>query len=108
MKTAAVLALLISVEAAAQEMPRFDVEKACDEMARISGPRSEFLYNGCFNQEQTAYNALKPVWGGLPAAVRATCEEMTRLAGQTYFLLKGCVDQEMSAREANKDREFKF
>lgn len=82
-------------------------ERHCDEVAAFGGVRSETLYGGCINMEQSAYNTLKPLWSNLPPNIRQHCNEVARFGGSgSYSLLEGCVQMELNAR--NSEKEFKF
>lgn len=45
------MAASVVTSAASQELPRFDVERHCDEVASFSGPPSETIRKGCFDME---------------------------------------------------------
>lgn len=108
MRTLTILALMaLTLPASAQQVPRFDVEASCRNMAEMAG-NSEFMYGACFDQEQGAYNSLKPMWARLPGTMRSNCKDMAQMAGGTYFMLKACVDQELDAMRANQGRDFQF
>jgi hypothetical protein len=65
------------------------------------------ILSGCERQEQQAYDRLKPLWRGLPEAMRSYCDGIARFGGGgSYMLLDGCVRQEQSA--GRDVEQFKF
>ena len=52
------ITVLSSFSAAAQGLPRYDVEAHCDQVASFGGNPSEMIRQGCFQQEQAAYDKL--------------------------------------------------
>jgi hypothetical protein len=102
-----VLALLVATPAAAQSIPHYAVESWCNKVARSGGAKSEMIYGGCIDQEQSAYNELKGAWGALPIRMRAWCDQVAKSGGTgSYMILKGCIDQEQSAASTNSRRTF--
>lgn len=102
-----VLTALLPLAASAAEMPRFDVEAHCEQVASISGDSSNMLYNSCIDMEQTAYNGLKGQWSSLPANIENHCRDVASVTGPgSYSLLESCVDMEVSA--GNNRSEFSF
>lgn len=89
------------------ELPRFDVEVYCKQVSEFSGG-SEQIYGFCFDEEQKAYNELKPTWGALPAKIRKHCSDVARFAGDSYQLLGFCVDEEQKSADSNANKSFKF
>lgn len=94
---AAVFAGLMAVPVArAQDMPRYDVEAYCQEVAEFSGG-SEMIFNGCMEMEQDAYNSRKAEWASLPGKARDYCDEVAEFSGGSYAILDGCLDMETEA-----------
>lgn len=96
---AAYLAALLSLSAGpatAQDIPRYPVERYCQEVANVSGG-SRMIYNGCIDMEQDAYDRLRRSWANLPAQARRYCDEVARVTGGSYTILKGCIDMETEA-----------
>lgn len=91
--------------AQAQELPRFDVEGYCEDVAEFGGG-SHSIYNGCIDMEQQAYNRLKDDWPTLSARVRNYCTEIGSFGGESYSTMMGCVDMETQA--ASGQRGFSF
>lgn len=91
----------------AADLPDYAVEKWCDQVSRTSGSRSELIYGGCIDQEQTAYDRLKATWSSVPSQTRNWCAQVARSGGGgSYTILNGCVDQENTARQQNTTRRF--
>lgn len=88
-------------------LPRYDVERHCDKVARFSGSFSQATKNGCFALEQSAYDALKAAWPDLPAEMKSHCRQVAEFAGDpAYTTLSGCVRLEM--RAARKPNTFEY
>lgn len=107
-----VLASLIfccATAAEAQELPRYDVESHCKDVAAFGGAPSETIRQGCFQMEQQAYNRLKEQWAELPRNVRQHCDEVASFGGSSsYSILKGCIDMEMQAAQDNRSSTFQY
>ncbi len=107
MTLAIVAASALSAHAAG-EMPIFDVERHCDRVARVGGPRSELIYSGCFDQEQGSYDVLKSRWAEIPSAVRDQCQQVARSTGSgSYMILQGCIQMEEDSATRNQRRQFR-
>ena len=92
----------------ASEVPFYSVEQWCDKVAKSAGPRSELIYDGCVNQEQSAYDTLKRVWNTLPTQTQTWCDRVARSGGVgSYMLLNGCREQEITAAGENSKRQFR-
>jgi len=89
----------------AQSMPRYNVESYCQEVSDFSGG-SAMIYNGCIDQEQTAYNMLKARWPRLGSQVKSYCDEVASFGGGSYMLLDGCIQMEGDAASGTKS--FKY
>jgi len=89
------------------ELPSYEVEKWCDVVARSAGSRSELIYGGCIEQEQSAYDELKERWASLPVQTRHWCQQVAKSGGKgSYAILNGCVEQEIAAKQENAKRQF--
>jgi hypothetical protein len=92
----------------ASEIPFYSVEQWCDTVAKSVGPRSEVIYGGCVDQEQSAYDTLKRVWNTLSAQTQNWCDRVARsTGGGSYTILNGCVEQEINASQENSTRQFR-
>lgn len=90
------------------DMPDFDVKAHCNEVANFGGSSSQMILSGCYHQEQASYNARKPIWDRLPAAVRKHCNEVAKFGSPgSYLILSGCVQQESTASKANDNFVFR-
>ncbi|WP_321340744.1 hypothetical protein [uncultured Cohaesibacter sp.] len=91
----------------AADMPRYDPEGYCKEVASFGGDYSAMLDKSCLEMEQTAYNALKTRWDGISSYARSYCNEVALFGGGgSYNLLKSCIAMEEQAADSKK--EFKF
>lgn len=104
------LATSVSVTSAlAAEIPRYDVESWCKTVAASAGGSSALIYNGCFDQEQDAYSALKQSWGATPDKTRRWCNQVAMSGGSgSYMILKGCMDQETEALQEQSGKKFEY
>jgi hypothetical protein len=88
-------------------IPRFDVEQHCEAVASFGGTYSAMMDRACMQQEQGAYDGLKPQWPDLPETVRAHCTEVAAFGGPgSYLMLESCVHMELDAME--EDGGFKY
>jgi hypothetical protein len=104
--TVSALIMLASTGVAA-DMPRYEAEAHCEEVAAFGGEKSAMLYNSCVDMEQSAYNELKEVWQTVPAATQTHCDDVASFGSHgSYSLLESCVD--MKTRAAENQSEFSF
>lgn len=102
-----ILGSVLAVPATAADLPRFDVEAHCKQVASFGGAASSTLMNGCMDIEQKAYNALKDAWDEIPEQTRQHCQQVATFGGGgSYQLLEGCVDLEMKA--SSQPRKFQY
>lgn len=102
----AALTLLALVQPAlAGDIPRYNVEAYCKQVADISGG-SSMIYNGCIDMEQEAYNSLKPLWSSVRGQQQNYCDDVAEISGGSYSILKGCIDMESDA--AGAPSTFKY
>jgi hypothetical protein len=102
-----VLVVLIStITAIAGDLPNYPVEKWCSSIASVSGAKSEMVYGGCMDQEQTAYDSLKTTWADLPQQTKNWCDQIAKATGGSYMVLKACLEKEDAARRQNSNRQF--
>lgn len=93
---------------ATEEMPYFDVDGYCHEIAAMGGNMSQVLLKACFESEQTSYDKTKIGWSELPNEIRKHCSELAAFGGKgSYALLEACVDSEQAAGADNKSLKFK-
>ena len=102
------LALAAWALPARAEMPNYDVKAHCTQIASYGGSLSQSLLQTCYQQEQSAYDALKPSWDQLPAAMRQHCNQIASYGGTGSFsLLRTCVQQENAAARQNGEFQFR-
>ncbi|MGQ3671768.1 hypothetical protein ACT6QG_05165 [Xanthobacter sp. TB0136] len=93
----------------AQEVPRYDPEGWCKRVAESGGGSSEWLKDACLEQEQAAYDKLKPQWGTVPKKTRSWCNQVATSGGRgSYVLLEQCIDMEFASKQKNDNSKFKF
>lgn len=98
---------LLAATAQANELPRFDVEAQCEQVASFGGDFSNTTYNGCIQMEQSAYNRLRENWASLPGNIRRQCVEVATFGGPgSYSTLGGCVDMEVQAGSNRQSFSF--
>lgn len=92
-----ILAILFTAApASAFDLPRYDVDSYCQQVAQVSGG-SATIYNGCIEMEQSAYNDLKQSWASVPEKTAKYCNRVARTSNGSYTILQGCIDMEMDA-----------
>lgn len=101
----AAAALAAPLAASADELPRYDVETHCEEVAEFGGG-SHSLYNSCVQMEQGSYNNLRGEWASVEAGVRQHCDEVATFTGGSYQLLESCVQMETRAGANRKSFSF--
>lgn len=79
---------------AAGDLPDYAVQAHCEGVARLGGTLAQTMYAACIEQEQAAYDALRPIWASLAEAVRTQCDEITRFGGASgsFVMLRNCVE----------------
>jgi hypothetical protein len=99
----------LSLSVSAQEIPRFDVNTHCRQVAGVGGTYSEALFGSCMDMEQSAYDGLKTEWAALPTAARYHCIQVATVAGPgSYSLLQSCIQMETEAASQNRQRNFRY
>jgi hypothetical protein len=93
----------------AQDVPRFDVEKHCKEVASFGGSYSASMDKSCFDMEQAAYDKVKAGWPDETASARRHCTEIASFGGAgSYSMLESCLTMESKAASDRKRRKFKY
>lgn len=79
---------------AAGDLPDYAVQAHCEGVARLGGTLAQTIYASCIEQEQAAYDALRPIWASLAETVRTQCDEITRFGGASgsFVMLRNCVE----------------
>src|SRR5437660_8260042 len=89
-------------QVAAQEMPRFDVDAHCRQVAGFGGSFSQTVFGSCLDMEQSAYDGMKAGWLTLPAAARQHCVQVASFGGPgSYSILQSCIQMEVQAGRQN-------
>jgi len=101
----AFLLAVVPLSALGQEVPRFDVEAHCEEVAEFGGG-SHQIFNSCMQMEQNAYNGLKGQWANTSGRIRNHCQEVAEFGGGSYQILQSCMQMEESA--AGNRETFSF
>lgn len=105
-KTLLFLFLSISgMSAHASEIPRYNPEAYCRQVANVSGG-SSMIFNGCLDMEQESYNNLKRIWVSIPNRTKEYCHEVASISGRSYSILEGCIDMEIDSIRSNKTFQF--
>ena len=94
--------------AAFAEMPDYDVKPHCNRVASVGGGMSQMILQGCYQEEQSAYDQLKPMWDKLLPQLREHCDQIAKVGGGGSFtILQGCVQEELQARKQNQQFQFR-
>lgn len=91
--------LMLVGGAEAADLPRYDVEGYCEDIA--SG--SHDMFNFCIEEEQKSYNQLRDQSDSIDPQTMNYCSD---IAGSSYDMLLFCVEEETSA--ANNRQSFSF
>ncbi len=78
--------------ATAADMPVYDMDAYCQELASHGGGTPELIAD-CMALEQTAQQDLALRWPALSASTQDSCIEIGMMGGASYDLLKACVDE---------------
>lgn len=93
----------------AQEIPRYDPDGWCKRVGEVGGGASELIRRGCFEQEQTAYDKLKTIWGSVPLKAQRWCDQVAKSGGRgSYLILEQCIDMEYTSKIKNDNSKFRF
>jgi hypothetical protein len=111
MKIASLVAFFATMasSALAHELPRFNVETHCKQVAGFGGSYSATIDKSCFDMEQDAYDKLKQIWPSVAAKTQKHCATVAGFGGSdSYSILQSCVQMETSAASGNEGRKFKY
>lgn len=102
---AIILALCSYVRAA--ELPRYDAEAYCHNVASASPYYSAILKGACLDKEQESYDAIKLNWSTFPEQARSYCDRVATVSGNgSYTMLKACIEEEMEL--GSSTRKFRY
>ena len=106
MKKAIIVSLLFTIPALAHAagVPKYDVNKFCDQVAKAADG-SATVRNACIDAEQETYNKLKKEWQSIPEKTRDYCNKIASSV-DSYQAFDECV--KLEAKEKKKKKEFKY
>ncbi|EIM25502.1 hypothetical protein [Microvirga lotononidis] len=105
--TTALLAGLWICPAAAQELPRFNVEATCKE-AQPLVPQDTNPYDSCMRDETAAQRQLREIWNSTAESVRATCAREAQIGGTpSYVDMLTCLQVAQGLPPTNTSRSRK-
>lgn len=103
--------------AAAQSLPRYDVDSAC---RRVVPDRGEYDYPGkaenlrrarqaCIDAEQQDYDILRLLWNQISPEGRSQCIEFgNRAGGRQYLILRECAGTTHQRERLQQSRPFRY
>jgi hypothetical protein len=71
--------------AAAQQLPRFDIEASCRTVQALS-PEDRNPVQGCLSDEAEAERQLQAIWSSAPSGPRETCTKETQVGGAPSYV----------------------
>lgn len=71
--------------AAAQQLPRFDIQASCRSAQALTVEDRDPV-QGCMRDEAEAERQLQAIWGGAAATHRETCAAQARLVGSPSYV----------------------
>lgn len=86
-----------SPASAQDQLPEYDVDAYCEQVAQTSGG-SYMIEKGCRDQERAARRWLQKTQ--VSAKISDYCDQVASTTGGSYVIFKGCVQQERRARDA--------
>jgi len=113
-KASARVKYLAAQEPTGETIPKLDVVQYCQKQS-LNSAQPATRYRECFDNQQKAYDYLKPIWSKLPKQMAQHClgnmEARSRIPPD-YNFLRGCVDRDLdeAIRRAAPppQREFKY
>ncbi len=91
--------------AAAQQVPRLDIEATCRAAPRLLAEDAS-PYNGCMQDETEAERELKAMWGSAAAAHRETCAGEAQIGGSpSYVDMLTCLQMAQGAEPTKPRRQ---
>jgi len=80
-----------SCAAAAADLPSYDVEGYCRQIATATATLSGPVVNACIERERQAFSRLQGEWTELPEAMRQYCLSLLPRIALSYVLLDTCI-----------------
>ncbi|WP_262271036.1 MULTISPECIES: hypothetical protein [Microvirga] len=77
--------LVSGLPAAAQQLPRFNVEATCKEAQPLT-PQDTNPYESCMRDETAAERQLRDIWSTAPEGTRATCGQEAQIGGTPSYV----------------------
>ena len=91
--------------AAAQQVPRLDIEATCRAAPRLLAEDAN-PYNGCMQDETDAERERKTMWGSAAAAHRETCAGEAQIGGSpSYVDMLTCLEMAQGAAPTKPRRQ---
>ena len=87
-------------------IPDIDVKEMCLRVAKFASPEapSKAMILSCLEDEQRAYNELKPKWAKAPEEAQRAC---LHWSSSGYGYIKVCFEKEIAAAKTLPAFEFK-
>ena len=84
--------LALATPSAAMDLPRYDSDAYCLELAQYGGGAAD-LVDHCIALEGQALALVIQRWPTLSMATQQDCIQITLMGGESYDLLKTCIDK---------------
>ncbi|MBQ0822310.1 hypothetical protein HPT29_017320 [Microvirga terrae] len=81
----ALFGTLSGLPAAAQQLPRFNVEATCKEAQPLT-PQDTNPYESCMRDETAAERQLRDIWSSAPEGTRTTCGQEAQIGGTPSYV----------------------
>ncbi len=94
-----VLPLTLAVPSTqAEELPPLygDLGQLCFPLAKIDGEVDAIALSNCMGRHQSAFDALRLMWAGLPDIVKSPCESLVA-PHESHPMLLFCVQERLAA-----------
>ena len=93
----------------AGDLPGYDPQAHCRDVALAGGGFSETIYAECLEQEQSNLDELQSSWSALPSSIQERCREAASSGGvSSYAVLRSCVEQENTAAADGQAEQVGF
>ena len=84
--------LATAMPSIAANLPSYDSDAYCQELAQHGGGSADLVAH-CIALEEEARTAVAQRWPTLSMATQEDCIQITQLGGESYDLLKTCIDK---------------
>lgn len=92
-----VFVLFFSAQVFAADLPQFDTDAYCDNIAEIGGG-SNVLRKQCMKDEKASEKRLAKI-NDVPDKTWKYCAKIAKVANGSYVLMEQCISDEMDAAE---------